>query len=143
MPDKRAESCRQGMWPGRDVAAYAKSVFSTQFSVTFTFLFSQHSRLLASKKRASHSILLPLYVEHCFRFELLEFCNHRRPFFGSWQRALRMTDDTDAANSSRLFFPFFACFLIFLKKAFSERKIALEKFPKKDEGTLQITVHDQ
>ena len=37
-----------------------------------------------------------------------------------WQRALRMTDDTDAANSSKLFFPFFACFLIFLKKAFSK-----------------------
>ena len=57
-----------------------------------------------------------------------------------------MTGDTDAAKSSKLFFPsflFFACFLIFLKKAFSERKIALEKFPKKDEGTLQITVHDQ
>ena len=38
------------------------------------------------------------------------------------------------------FFFIFACFLIFLKKAFSERKIALEIFPKKDEGTLQITV---
>ena len=62
-----------------------------------------------------------------------------------WQRALRMTGDTDAAKSSKLFFPsfLFACFLIILKKAFSERKIALEKFPKKDEGTLQITVHDQ
>ena len=36
---------------GRDVAAYAKSVFSTQFSVTFTFLFFQHSRLLSSKKK--------------------------------------------------------------------------------------------
>ena len=64
-----------------------------------------------------------------------------------WQRALRMTGDTDAAKSSKLFFPsfflFFSCFLIFLEKAFSERKIALENFPKKDEGTLQTTVHDQ
>ena len=50
MPDMRAGSWL-GMWPGRDVAAYAKSVFSTQFSVTFTFLFSQHSRLLSSKNR--------------------------------------------------------------------------------------------
>ena len=59
-----------------------------------------------------------------------------------WQHALRMTSDTDAAKSSKLFFLlfFFACFLILLKKAFSERKKALEKFPKKDEGTLQITV---
>ena len=63
-----------------------------------------------------------------------------------WQRALRMTGDTDAAKSSKLFFPsffFVACFLIFLKKAFSERKIALEILPKKEEGTLQITVHGQ
>ena len=61
----------------------------------------------------------------------------------AWQRSLRMTGDTDAAKSSKLFFPsffFFACFLIFLKKAFPERKIALEFFPKKDEGALQITV---
>ena len=58
-----------------------------------------------------------------------------------WQRALRMTTQPTLPSSSYLFF--FACFLIFLKKAFSERKIALEKFPKKDEGTLQITVHDQ
>ena len=42
------------------------------------------------------------------------------------------------SSSSLLFF--FACFLIFLKKAFPERKIALEIFPKKDEGALQITV---
>ena len=61
----------------------------------------------------------------------------------AWQRSLRMTCDTDAAKSSKLFFPsflFFVCFLIFLKKASPERKIALEIFPKKDEGTLQITV---
>ena len=56
-----------------------------------------------------------------------------------WQRVLRMTGDTDTAKSSKLFFPlcFLACFLIFLKKAFSERK---EIFPKKGEGTLQLTV---
>ena len=42
------------------------------------------------------------------------------------------------SSSSLLFF--FACFLMFLKKAFPERKIALEIFPKKDEGALQITV---
>ena len=60
-----------------------------------------------------------------------------------WQRASRMTGDTDPAKSSKLFFPFFflfTCFLIFLRKAFSERNIALEIFPKKDVGTLQITV---
>ena len=57
-----------------------------------------------------------------------------------WQRAFLMTGDTDTAKSSKLFFPsiFFACFVIFLKKAFSERKIALEIFPKKDEGTGSI-----
>ena len=62
----------------------------------------------------------------------------------AWQRSLRMTGEADAAKSSKLFFPsfffFFACFLIFLKKEFPERKIALEIFPKKDEGALQITV---
>ena len=61
----------------------------------------------------------------------------------AWQRSLRMTGEADAAKFSKLFFPsffFFACFLIFLKKAFPERKIALEIFLKKDEGALQITV---
>ena len=60
-----------------------------------------------------------------------------------WQRPLRMTGLTDTTKSSKFFFPFFlffACFLIFLKKAFSERKIALVTFQKKDEGNLQITV---
>ena len=53
-----------------------------------------------------------------------------------------MTGDTDTAKSSKLVFPFFfvACFLIFLKKTFPERKIALEIFPKKDEVALQILV---
>ena len=128
-------------------AAYAKSVFSTQSSVTFTFLFSQHSRLLPSKKRE----LAPQFSFLCmsstvsgsnsWSFAIIE--DHSLEV---WQRALRMTGDTDAAKSFKLFFPsffFFACFLIFLKKAFSERKIALEKFPKKEKGTLQITVHDQ
>ena len=49
------------------------------------------------KKKPSHSIFLPLYVEHCFRFEKLEFCDYRIPFFGSlgrrawkiWQRSRR------------------------------------------------------
>ena len=55
------------MWPGRDAAAYAKSVFSTQFSVTFTFLFSPTFEIaFFEKKRPSHSIFLPLYAEHCF-----------------------------------------------------------------------------
>ena len=64
----------------------------------------------------------------------------------AWQRSLRMTGEADVAKSSQLFFPFFffffffASFLLFLKKAFPERKIALEIFPKKDEGALQITV---
>ena len=64
-----------------------------------------------------------------------------------WQHALRISDWRSGptqpnlpSSSSLLFFFFFACFLIFLKKAFSERKIALEIFPKKDEGALQITV---
>ena len=119
------------MWRGRDVAAHAKSVFSVmQFSVTFTFLFSQHFE----RKRASHSSFLPLYVEHCSRFEKLEFCDHRRPCFESL--AARLANDWPYRRSQIFeFFPsfFFACFLIFLKKEFSERKIALEKFRKKDE----------
>ena len=123
------------MWPDRDVAAYAKSMFSTQVSVTFTFLFSQHSRFLSSKNR-----------ELATRFSFLcmlttisgsnswNFCDHWRPVFGS-QRALRMTGDTDAAKSSKFFLPsffFFTCFLIFLKKAFFERKIVLEIFKKRE-----------
>ena len=53
-----------------------------------------------------------------------------------------VTGDTDAAKSSKLFFPsFFFCLLPNISwEAFSERKIALEIFPKKDEGTFQITV---
>ena len=144
MPDKRAGSWRD-MWPGRDVAAYAKSVFSTQFSVTFTFLFSQHSRFLSSKKRALAT-----------QFSFLCTCCMSTTVSGSnslsfaiirdkvWQRALRMTGDTDTAKSSSsssllfFFFFFFACFLIFLKKAFSERKDSAGDIP--NEGTLQITV---
>ena len=132
------------MWPGRDVAAYAKSVFSTQFSVTFTFLFFPTFEIaFFEKKRASHSIFLPLYAEHCFRFEWLEFCDHRRPFFGSL--AALLANDWRYRRSQIFqallpFFYFLPCFLIFLKKAFPERKIALEIVPKKDEGALQITV---
>ena len=133
------------MWPGRDVTAYAKSVFSTQFSVTFTFLFSQHSRLLSSKKREVATqfsfLCMPSTVSgsNGWSFAIIGDLS-----LEAWQRSLRMTGDTDAAKSSKLFFPsfifFFACFLIFLKKAFPERKIALEIVPKKDEGALQITV---
>ena len=143
MPDKRAGSWR-GIWPGRDVAAYAKSVFSMQFSVTFTFLFSQHSRLLSSRKRelATHFsfLCMPSTVSgsNSWSFAIIG-----DPSLEAWQRSLRMTGDTDAAKSSKLFLPsffFFACFLIFLKRAFPERKIALEIFPKKNKGILQITV---
>ena len=50
MPDKRAGSWR-GMWPGRDVAAYAKSVFSMQFSVTFTSFFPNIRDCFLRKKK--------------------------------------------------------------------------------------------
>ena len=99
------------------------------------------------QKSRSHSIFLPLYVEHCFWFEWLEFCDHRIPFFGSL--VARVANDWRYRRNQifQALLPFFflACFLIFLKKAFSESlgKIALEKFPKKNEGTLPITVHDQ
>ena len=132
------------MWPGRDVAANAKSVFSTQFSVTFTFLFSQHSRLLSSTKRE----LATQFSFLCMSSTVSGSNSWSFAIIGelsleAWQRSLRMTGDTDAAKSSKLFFPSFfcfACFLIFLKKPFPERKIALEFFRKKDEGALQITV---
>ena len=68
----------------------------------------------------------------------MDFCDYRRPFFGSL--AARLASDLRYRRSQIFqallpFFPFFACFLIFLKQAFSGRKIALEKFPKKDKGT--------
>ena len=135
------------MWPGRDLAAYAKSVFSTQFSVTFTFLFSQHSRLLSSKKE-SKPLNFPSFVcRALFPVRIVGVLRSSETFFGSL--AARLTKDwryrrRQIFQALLPFFFFFACFLIFLyKKAFSERKIALEKFPKKDEGTLQITVLDQ
>ena len=147
MPDKRAGSWR-GMWPGRDVAAYAKSVFSTQFSVTFTFLFSKHSRLLSSKKKkrelATRFSFLCMSSTVSGANSWSMFCDHRRPFFGSLAARLANGWRYRRSQIFQALLPFFiACFLIFLKKAFSERKIALEKFPKKDEGTLHITVHGQ
>ena len=105
MPDKRAGSWR-GMWPGRDVAAYAKSVFSTQFSVTFTFLFPQHSRLFSSKKRELASqfsfLCMPTTVFDSNSFGVLRSSSAETSLckFGStpcdWQ----------------LFFPSFFCFLL-------------------------------
>ena len=113
----------------------------------FYFPFSQHSRLLSSKKGelATRSIFLPLYVDHCFRFEYSwSFAISGDQSLEVWQRTLRMTGDhrrrSQIFEALLPFFFFFASCLIFLKKAFSERKIALEIFSKKDEGTLQITV---
>ena len=133
------------MWPGRDVATYAKSVFSMQFSVTFTFFFSQHSRLLSSKKRELATQISFLCMSTTVSgSNSLSFAIIRDQSLEVWQRALRTAIPTQSNLPSSspllLFFFFFACFLIFLKKTFSERKIALEIFPKKDEGTLQITV---
>ena len=115
------------MWPGRGVAAYPKSVFSTQFSATFTFLFPQHSRLLSSRKRE-------LYIATQFSFFVC------RPLFpvrivGVWrssETSLWKFDSTPCRGES-VTGDFFLL-------AFSERKIVLEIFPKKDDGTLQITV---
>ena len=142
MPDtSKRPGTGRGMWPGRDVAAYAKSVFSMQFSVTFAFLFSQHSRLLSSKKRelATHFSCLCMSTT-VSGSNSLSFAIIRDQSLEVWQRALRMTGDTDTAKSSKLFFPSSFGLLIFLKKAFSERKIALEIFPKKDEGTLGLHI---
>ena len=119
------------------------SVFDTVLR-HFYFPFSQHSRLLFSKKRELATqfsfLCMPSTVSgsNSWSFAIIGDLS-----LEAWQRSLRMTGDTDAAKSSKLFFPsffFFACFLEFLKKAFPERKIALEIFPKKDEGALQITV---
>ena len=146
MPDKRAGSWR-GMWPGRDVAAYAKSVFSTHFSFTFTFLFSQHSRLLSSKERELATQFSFLCMSRTVSgSNSWSFVIIRDHSFGSL--TARLAKDWRYRRSQIFqallpFFFFFACFVIFLKKVFSERKLALEKFPKKDEGALQITVHDQ
>ena len=123
MPDKRAGSWR-AMWPGRDVA-YAISVFSTQFSVTFTFLFPNIRGCFLKKKRelATQFSFLCMWTT-VSGSNSLSFAIIGDQGLEIWQRALRMTGDTDTAKSSTLFFPssfFFACFLIFLKKAFSER----------------------
>ena len=132
------------MWPGRDVAANAKSVFSTQFSVTLlSFLPNIRDCFLRKKRELATQfsfLCMPSTVSgsNSWSFAIIGDLS-----LEAWQRSLRMTGDTDASKSSKLFFPssfFFACFQIFLKKAFPERKIALEIFPKKDEGTLQITV---
>ena len=135
MPDKRAGSWR-GMWPGRDVAAYAKSVFSTQFSVTFTFLFSQHSRLLSSKNE-SWPLNFPSFVcRALFPVRIVGVLRSSETFLWKLGSApcewLAIPTQPNLLSSSSLFFFFFfACFLIFRKKAFPERKIALEVFPKK------------
>ena len=130
MPDKRAGSWR-GMWPGRDVAAYAKSVFSMQFSVTFTFLFSQHSKLLSSKNIEPATyfsfLCMPTTVSGS---NSLSFAIIGDQSLEVWQRSLRMTGDTDKAKSSKLFFPsfFFFCLLQSLESFLS----LLEKIPKGD-----------
>ena len=98
------------MWPGRDVAAYAKSVFSTQFSVTFTFLFPQHSRLLSSKKRelvTQFSFLcMPTTVSGSNSWSYAIIGDQSLWKFGSTP-CESVTGDTDAAKSSKLFFPSF------------------------------------
>ena len=130
------------MWYGRYVAAFAKSVFSTQFSVTGTFFFPNiRDCFLQKKKKASTQFSFLCMSPTVSGLSSWSFVIIGDKSFEVWQRALRMTGNTDAAKSFKLFsLFFFFCFLIFLKKAFSERKIALEIFPKKDEGTLQITV---
>ena len=137
MPDKRAGSWR-GMWPGRDVAVYAKSVFSTQFSVTFTFLFA-NIRDCFHRKEESWPLNFPSFVcRALFPVRIVGALRSSETIllkFGSapceW---LAIPTQPNLPSSSSLLFFVVACFLIFLKKAFSERKIALEKFPKKDEG---------
>ena len=142
MPDKRAGSWRA--WgPAEMLPRMQNQCFRRSSpSLLLSFFFFQHSRLLSSKKGelvTQFSILCMSSTVFCLNsWSFAIIGDHSLEV---WQHALRMTGDTDAAKSSKLFFPF-ACFRIFLGKAFSERKIALEKFVKKDEGTLQITVHD-
>ena len=135
------------MWPGRDVTACAKSVFSTLFSVKFTSLFFPNIRdcFLRKKKEKLATqfsfLCMSSTVSGSNRWSFAIIGDHSLEVC---QRALRMklmipTQPNLPSSSSLLFF-FSACFLIFLKKAFSERKITLELFPKKDEGTLQFTV---
>ena len=101
------------MWPGRDVAANAISVFSTQFSVTFTFLFSQHSRLLSSKKRELATQFSFLCMSSTVSgSNSWSFATIGDLSLEAWQRSLRMTGDTDAAISSKLFFPSFLFFCL-------------------------------
>ena len=114
MPDKRAGSWR-GMWPGRDVVAYAKSVLSIDAVLRhFYFPFSQHSRLLSSKKKRE---LATQFSFLCMSTTVsgsnsLSFAIIGDQSLEIWQRALRMTGDTDTAKSSKLFFPsFFFCLL--------------------------------
>ena len=96
------------MWPGRDVAAYAKSVFSMRFSVTFTFFFSQHSRLLSSEKRELGTQISFLCMSTAVSgSNSLSFAIIGDQSLEVWQRALRTTGDTDTAKSSKLFFPSF------------------------------------
>ena len=110
-----------------------KSVFSTQFPVTFTFVFPQHSRLLSSKKRELATqfsfLCMPTTVSgsNSWRFAIIGGQS-----LEVWQHALRISDwryrCREIFQALLPFFFFFACFR------------GLEIFPKKDEGTLQITV---
>ena len=127
------------MWPSR--AAYAKSVFSTQVLHPFyfpMFPFSPTFEIAFCEKRELAFLCMSTTVSgsNSWSFAIIG-----DQYLEVWQHALRISDWR--YRRSQIFqalLLFFACFLIFLKKAFSERKIALEIFPKKDEGTLQITV---
>ena len=150
MPDKRAGSWR-GMRPSRGIAVYAKSVFSTQFLRHFYFPFPPTFEIaFFEKKRASHSIFLHLYVKHCFRFKWVGVWRSSATTLwksGSapceWRSRYLRSQISEALLPFLFFFFFFACFPIFLKKAFSERKITLKIFPKKDEGTLHGSINDE
>ena len=104
------------MWPGRDVAAYAKSVFSTQFSVTFTFLFFPKFEIAFFEKKRE---LATQFSFLCMSTTVsgansLSFAIIGDQSMEVWQRAMRMTGDTNTAKSSKLFFPsffFFFCLL--------------------------------
>ena len=95
------------MWPGRDVAEYAKSVYSTQFSVTFTFLFPNIRDCFLPKKKGE---LATRFSFLCMSTTVSDSNSLSFAIIGDqswevWQRAFRMTGDTDAAKYSKLFFP--------------------------------------
>ena len=95
-----------------EMLPHMQNQYFRRSSPSLLLSFSQHSRLLSSKKRelATHFSFLCMSTTvsgwNCWSFAIIGDQS-----LEVWQRALRMTGDTDAAKSTKLFFPFFFCLL--------------------------------